>query len=389
MKLQRKIFMAIFCLFLVFLIHHKGIADDKKSAYQFTIDYEVNRTPVKSQGKTGTCWCFATTSFIESELLRLGKGEFDLSEMFVVRHTYPRKAQNYVRLHGNATFGEGSLSHDVFNTVTRFGTVPEQLYPGMLIDEKRHNHGEMFAVLKALLDAVLKVKGKLVTPKWTDAFESILDAYLGNSPENFTYKGKQYTPISFFNQVINLTLNNYIEFTSFTHHPFYDNIRLEVPDNWSYHNQYINIPIDDMEEIVDHALKNGHSVVWDGDISEKEYATFKTGYAIVPEKNWDEKTPEQREQEITEPVAEKEITQELRQKTFDNFSTTDDHLMHIVGIAHDQNGTKFYLAKDSWDTDGRYRGYIYLSRCYFRLKTIAIMLNKEALPLDMRQQLKL
>lgn len=389
MKLKWKFITVIFCLLLVFLMSQKGTPDDKKPAYQFTIDYEVKRTPVKSQGRTGTCWCFATTSFIESELLRLGKGEFDLSEMFIVRYTYPRKAQNYIRLHGNAAFGEGSLSHDFFNTIENFGVVPEQVYPGMLIDEKRHNHAEMFAALKTMLDAVLKVKGKRVTPRWSAAFEAVLDAYLGKPPENFSYEGKQYTPKSFWEQQINLNLNNYIEFTSFTHHPFYEKIRLEIPDNWAYHNHYINIPIDEMEEIVDNALKNRHSVVWDGDISEKEYATFKTGYAIIPKKSWEDKTPEEREQDITEPVAEKKITPELRQQTFDNFSTTDDHLMHIVGIAHDRNGTKFYLAKDSWDNDGKYQGYIYLSRSYFRLKTIAIMLNKESLGENMKAKLKL
>jgi len=389
MILKWKFFAVAFCLQLVLLLSQNGIAGDKKSIYQFTIDHEVKRTPVKSQGTTGTCWFFATTSFIESELLRLGKGEFNLSEMFVARHTYPRKAENYIRLHGNATFGEGSLSHDFFNTVRDFGIVPEEVYPGMLIDEKRHNHKEMFTVLKAMLDAVLKANRKQITPRWPAAFEAVLDAYLGEPPENFTYKGKQYTPNSFFQQQINLNLNNYIELTSFNHHPFYERMRLEIPDNWSYHNQYINIPIDELEQIADHALKNGHSLVWDGDVSEKEYATLKTGYAIVPEKSLEEKTPEESDQAIAGPVAEKEITQQLRQQTFDNFTTTDDHLMHIVGIAHDQNGTKFYLAKDSWDTNGKYKGYIYLSRSYFRLKTVAILINKEALTENLNARLKL
>lgn len=376
----------IFLVFSLLLIYTIGFAREKKTepaAYVFKIDHQVKHTPIKSQDTTGTCWCFSTISFLESELLRLGREEIDLSEMFIARQTYPHKALNYIRLHGKATFSQGGLCHDVFETIKNVGIVPEEVYPGNRNEKNRHHHTEMFTVLKSMIDAVLK---KGVTSNWKAAFEAVLDIYLGQPPETFSYNGKIYTPQSFAAEFLPLNLNNYIELTSFTHHSFYQQFRLEIPDNWSCNSRYFNVPIDDLERIVDYALKNGHSIAWDGDFSEKNYATKKTGYAIVPLDRKDEKAAEE-EQEITRLIPEKVITQELRQKTFDNFSTVDDHLMHIVGIAHDQAGTKFYLAKDSWDTTGKYQGYIYLSRSYFRLKTISIMMNREALPDDIKLKL--
>lgn len=361
---------------------------EEKSPYQFTIDYEIPHTPVKNQARTGTCWCFATVSFLESELLRLGKGEFDLSEMFVVRHTYPHKAESYIRLHGNATFGQGGQSHDVIDQIRRYGIVPEKVYTGMRIGEKRHNHSEMYAVLKSMLDGVLK--GRKLTPRWEDAFNAVLDAYLGPPPVDFLYEGKKYTPKSFAEDYLRLNLNDYVELTSYEIYPFYEKCRLEVPDNWTFNDDYYNVPIDDLEKIIDHALKNGYSVAWDGDVSEREFSTRETGYAIVPEKDWEDKTEAERKEKVTEPVKEKKITQEMRQLTFDNFQTTDDHLMHIVGLAHDQNGTKFYYTKNSGGVEGRkYDGYVYMSRSYVRLKTVAIMVNKNAIPKKYRKKLGL
>ena len=380
MKLSLKL---CFLLFFVLLIPFSGLSKDKQKkednpAYPLKIDCEVNRTLVKNQDSTGTCWCFATVSFLESEILRMGKEEIDLSEMFIARQTYPIKAQNYIRLHGNGTFGQGSLSHDAINQIKKYGIVPENIYPGVRTENNQHDHREMFTVLKSMLDAVLKLKGDRITPQWLNAVDAVLNVYLGTPPETFIYKGKTYTPRSFAEDYLGLNLNNYIELTSFTHHPFYKKIRLEIPDNWSCYSDYINVPLDDLEEIVDVALKNGHSVVWDGDMSEKSFCADKKAYAIVPLKN----------KETKEPFAEQEITQELRQKTFDNFSTTDDHLMHIVGIAFNPKGTKFYIVKDSWQPDRKDKGYVYLSSSYFRLKTIAILLNKNALPQLIETKLK-
>lgn len=362
-----------------------------KSAYQFETITEVKRTPVKDQYWTGTCWCFSTISFLESELLRNGKEEIDLSEMYVVRHTYPHKALNYIQMHGKANHSAGGQSHDVIDQLRRYGIVPENVYPGMNIEENRHNHGEMSAVLNAILEAVLKIKGKRVTPRWPEAYNAVLDVYLGKPPTTFTYKEKTYTPQEFAAEYLGLNLDDYIELTSYTHHPFYKKCRIELPDNWTYNDNYYNVPIDDLEKIVDHVLESGYSLVWDGDVSERGFSSREKGYAIVPEKDWEDKTMAEKKKEedegITAPVKEKEITQEMRQKTFDNFTTTDDHLMHIVGIAKDQVGTKFYLTKNSGGTDRKYGGYVYMSRSYFRLKTTAIMINKYSLPKDIKTKL--
>jgi bleomycin hydrolase len=390
---------AVFFVILA-LVPAGGIAKKKKDkkekpAYVFKVETEVKRTPVKDQYHTGTCWCFSTVSFLESELLRIGKEEIDLSEMFVVRCTYPHKALNYIRMHGRANFSQGGQSHDVLDQIRQYGIVPEVLYPGMNIDEKRHNHGEMSSVLQGILEGVLKRRGTRVTPRWLDAFEAVLDVYLGKIPETFTYKGKTYTPKKFASDYLQLNLDDYIELTSYTHHPFYKKCMLDVPDNWTYNDDYYNVPIDDLEKIADHALRNGYSLVWDGDVSENDFSRgrsktdYGTGYAIVPEKDWEDKTKAERNEKITQPVKEKEVTQAMRQKTFYNFTTTDDHLMHIVGIAHDQKGTKCYLTKNSSGTDRPYEGYIYLSRAYFRLKGIAIMTHKDALPTDIKEKLEI
>jgi bleomycin hydrolase len=365
----------------------------EKPVYIFKVENEVKRTPVKNQYRTGTCWCFSSISYLESELLRMGKEELDLSEMYVVRNTYPRKAANYMRLHGNANHSQGGQSHDVLEQIQRFGIVPEAVYPGLNIDEKRHNHGEMVSVLQGILDGILKQAGTRVTPLWLDAYEAVLDVYLGKVPQSFVYNGATYTPKSFAEDYLKLKYDDYIELTSYDIYPYYEKCRLEIPDNWTYNTNYYNIPLDELENIVDYALKNGHSFVWDGDVSEKDYSSGRsdtsqgTGYAIVPEKEWEDKTKAERNEKIISPLQEKDISQEMRTKTFDNFSTTDDHLMHIVGLARDQKGTKFYLTKNSGGTDQPNGGYVYLSRSFFRLKTTAVMIHKEALPLRIKEKL--
>jgi len=374
---------------VAFAEEEKEEKNDPSMAYQFTVEVEVERTPVKNQYRTGTCWCFATISYLESELLRTGKGEFDLSEMFVVRNTYPKKADNYIRLHGKANFSQGGQAHDVMNCIRRNGLMPESSYSGMEIEESRHNHGEMVAVLTAMMDAVLMRKGKRVTPRWPDALAAVLDVYLGQNPESFSYDGQEYTPKSFNEKVLQLDPNDYIELTSYSHHEFYTQYRLELPDNWDYNGEYYNVPIDDLERIIEHALENGHSVVWDGDVSEEEFNSKKTGYAVVPETEWEDRLHEEQDLEkvFTGPVKEKVITQELRQKTLNNFTTTDDHLMHIVGLARDQDGTRFFLTKNSGGTDRKNDGYIYMSQAYVRLKTTAILVNKAAIPEDIANKL--
>mgnify|MGYP005836016501 CR=1 FL=1 len=345
---------------------------------QFSIDKLIPHTAVKSQDSTGTCWVFSTLSFLESELLREGKEEIDLSEMFIVRHIYPEKALNYFRLHGRTTFGEGGLSHDVLAAIQRYGIVPEEIYSGKKNNSIIHHQFEMAAILKSMLDAILGLPPKHLTMEWKEALSAVLDSYLGQPPDQFRYKGRDYSPLSFAKHYLQLDLENYVELTSFLHHPFYQKFRLEIPDNWSCYQNYWNVTLDELEEVVDEAIQNGFSVVWDGDVGDKNYADENTNYAIVP-----------MGEEGNSMENEKEITAEIRQEKFDNFETTDDHLLHLIGIAHNRNGKKFYLVKDSWYANTTYRGYIYLSRSYFRLKTVSIMLHKQGIMSSVRKKLNI
>jgi bleomycin hydrolase len=361
--------------------------EEKKPAYVFEMDYEVKHTSVKHQGRTGTCWCFATLSFLEAEILRMGMDEVDLSEMYIVQNAYPQKAMSYIRLHGSTNFAQGGQGHDVIDQMRLAGIVPEEAYNGMNINEKRHNHGEMASILRSMLDTVLKRRGGKVTPRWMEAFEAVLDIYMGEVPEKFEYKGKTYTPESFLKNYLKFNLDDYIEITSYSQYPLYDQCRLELPDNWTFNDRYYNVPVEDLDTIVDYSLKNGYSVAWSGDVSNKDFSTSKTGYGIVPVKDWEDKTKEEREKKVTEPVEEKVITQDMRQKAFNNFSSTDDHGMHIVGLAHDQNGNKFYYTKNSHGTDRKYDGYVYLSKPYIELHMTTIMVNKNGLPPDIQKKL--
>lgn len=351
-------------------------ADKKQEQYQFTLLKEIPHTSMKDQGATGTCWCFATVSFMESEALRLGAEDLDLSEMFIVHKTYPLKADNYIRLHGKGNFSQGALSHDMMEQYGTYGIVPESVYSGLNLGKERHDHSEMVAVMTGVVDAVIKARHPSI--RWREAIDAVLDSYLGPVPETFEYKGKRYTPQEFAKSVVKVNPADYVEITSFSHHPFYQQMRLEVPDNWSYNDEYYNVPLDDLEAVADYALEHGYSIAWDGDVSER-WLKASDGYAIVPEKD--------AENDGEHPVAEMEVTQENRQKTFNDFSTTDDHLMHIVGLSSDQNGAKYYYFKNSWGERGKYKGYFHMSSPYFRLKTVAIMVHKDAVPPALREKL--
>ncbi|MEW6005964.1 MAG: C1 family peptidase [Stygiobacter sp.] len=354
----------------------------EKDPYEFTLVHQIKTTPVKNQAKTGTCWSFATTSFIETELIRMNKGTHILSPMYFVRIAYPQKAENYIRYSGTNNFGIGGQAHDVMNIIKQYGFVPEEVYTGKNIGEEEHNHGEMDEVLKSIVNAVQKNKGGKITPRWKEVFESAIDIYLGRLPKEFSYLGRKFTPIS-FRDSLGFNPNDYVELTSYTHHPFYEKFVLEVPDNWN-RGEYYNIPINDLIHLIDTALTKGYSVCWDGDTSEKSF-NRKKGIAIIPQVEESESDDKEKE-ESDEPVAEKFITQEMRQDAFDNQTTTDDHLMHIVGLARDKRGYKFYYVKNSWGTkDKKYDGYVYMSEIYARLKTVAIMVHKDAIP----DQLKL
>ncbi|MCB9248350.1 MAG: aminopeptidase [Ignavibacteriales bacterium] len=342
---------------------------------QFKMLEQVKTTSVKNQGKTGTCWAFASTSFVETELLRMGFDEIDLSEMFTVRHKLLPMAEKYIRYHGKTNFGDGGLAHDLLNVVSEFGFVPEDVYTGKNIGLKEHNQKEMMNVLQGMLDGTLKED--ILTPKWKDAIEAVLNTYLGALPQKFNYKGKEYTPKS-FRDFTGFNPDNYVEITSYMDAPFYTKYNLELPDNWS-NNEFYNVPINELVEVIDNAIKNGYSVCWDGDSGKDDFYRSE-GYAVIPV---DEK-------ENSFPQTEKNITQEMRQDAFETFDVTDDHLMQLVGIAEDQNGTKFYYTKNSWGTEGKiYDGYWYMSEPYVRLKTIAIMVHKDSIPQNIKEKLGL
>ena len=359
--------------------------------YQFTEVVTVPATPVKNQAATGTCWCFATTSFMESELLRMGKGTYDLSEMFIVRQKYKNQLQdNYLR-RGNGNIGQGSLSHTFMNAYRQVGIVPEEVYTGINYDSERHNHSEMVRYMHVIADVAVKTKQR--SPEYDKLIANLFDTYLGKLPEKFTYKGKEYTPKSFA-ESLGLNMDDYIELTSFTHHPYYVKFDVEVPDNWEHSLMY-NLPLDEMMETVDYALTNGYTVCWDGDVSEKGFS-FTNGVAINPEvkkvedlSNTDrarfEKLGEKERLEevfkFERPYPEIKVTPEVRQAGFESFVTTDDHLMHVTGITKDQNGTKYYITKNSWGTDrNKFGGYLNMSESFVRAKTIYVMVHKDAIP---------
>lgn len=366
--------------------------------YQFTEVVSVPATPVKNQASTGTCWCFATTSFMESELLRMGKGTYDLSEMFIVRQKYMNQLQdNYLR-GGDGNIGQGSLSHTFMNAYRQVGIVPEEVYTGINYDSDKHNHSELVRYIHAIADVAVKTRHR--SPEYYKLIDNLFDTYLGKLPEKFTYKGKEYTPKSFAAS-LGLNMDDYIELTSFTHHPYYQKFDVEVPDNWEHSLMY-NLPLDEMMETVDYALNNGYSVCWDGDVSEKGFS-FKNGVAINPEvkkvedlsntdrarfEKLDEKGRLEEVFKFEQPYPEINVTPEVRQTGFEAFVTTDDHLMHLTGITKDQNGTKYYITKNSWGTDrNKFGGYLNMSESYVRAKTIFIMVHKDAIPKAIKAKL--
>ena len=357
----------------------------KNGGYTFKISKIIEATPVKNQNKSGTCWVFSTNSFIESEIMRMGHGKVDLSEMYVVRNMYIQKAEQYIRYQGHTNFGSGGEPHDVINAVREYGLIPFSVYSGMPAGQVKPEHNEIDAVLKAMLDAMLKLPDGKLNPNWKAAFIGALDGYFGTPPANFTYQGKNYTPQSFA-QAMGVNPDDYVELTSFTHHPFYSSFILEIPDNWSHQLVY-NMPLQDLKRVVDNALDNNYSVGWAMDDSERGFS-FKNGLAIVPEKNFEDMSQAERDSMFMQPSAEKEITQANRQEAFDNLSTTDDHGMQIVGYANDQTGKPYYYIKNSWGTERNdLNGYLYCSVPYFLYKTTAIMVNKHALPKEIASKL--
>lgn len=371
--------------------------------YRFTDTKIIPTTAVKDQSRSGTCWCFSTLSFLESEILRAGGSAMHLSEMWIVRHSFMDKAEKYVRMHGTINFAEGGASHDVTEGIKAHGIVPFEVYPGLNYGTEKPDFHELSVVLKAYLDAVVKTgdkSGKALSTAWKRGFDAILDEYFGPLPETFTYEGKEYSPETFAAQ-LPIDLDNYIDISSFTHHPFYTQFIIEVPDNWMWGTVY-NVPLDEMMQIIDHALEQGYTVSWGTDVSEKGFSRTKA-IGIVPEadtesmsgteaERWGKLTDREKEAALykfDKPGKERTITQQMRQTAFDNYETTDDHGMLIMGTATDQAGNRYYKVQNSWNVLPPYDGFWYFSRPFVAYKTTSIMVNKQALPKEIAKKLGL
>ena len=372
----------------------------KPEGYKFTDGKLIKTNSVKNQFRSGTCWCYSAISFIEEEIMRAGGESIDLSEMWIVRNIYFEKAVKYVRLHGALNFAVGGAAHDVIEGIKNYGIVPEEVYHGMNYGTELPHFNEIDAVLKAYVETIVKAPNKKLTTAWKDGLNGILDAYFGKMPETFTYNGKEYTPLTFAAS-LPVDMNNYVSVTSFTHHPFYKEFVIEVPDNWMWGTVY-NLPMDEMMGVLDNALKNGYSVMWATDVSEKGFNRTKA-IGIVPEDNvdnmsgtdaerWGSMTEKERNEALysfDKPGKEKVITQQMRQEAFDNYETTDDHGMVIIGTAIDQCGNNYYKVKNSWGVRPPYEGYYYFSRPFVEYKTMSLMVNKSALPKATRKALGL
>lgn len=372
---------------------------DSMEGFGFVDQIVIPVTSVKNQNKSGTCWSFAGTGFYENEILRNTGDTVDLSEMYVVRKCYEDKADRFVRLYGNTNFSPGGSVLDVPYVMKRYGLMPEEAYRGLNYGEDKHVHGELQGSLEGIVNTVVKKPNRKVSTAWKKAADGVLDAYLGEVPQTFTYKGKEYTPQSFAAS-LGIDPDNYIAVTSFTHHPFYEPFVLEVCDNWLWE-KYQNVPLHELKAIIDNALENGYTVCWAADVSEGGFK-WLDGVALMPlgkdegdltgtelarwvklpnNKRADEKY------DFKGPVPEIEVTQELRQEMFDSQETTDDHGMIIVGTAIDCQGNKYYKVKNSWDAFQIYDGYLYVSEPYLLAKTVDIYVNKDAVPAEIAKKI--
>ena len=388
----------LFVTLLALLLALPVVAKEPKSGYKFTDCKTVRTTSVKNQFRSGTCWCFSALSYLENEILRAGGEEMDLSEMWIVRNVYFEKAVKYVRLHGALNFAVGGAFHDVTEGIKKYGIVPQEVYEGLNYGTKLPHFNEIDAVLKAYVDAIIKNPNRTLTTAWQAGLNGILDAYFGKMPETFEYKGQTYTPQSFAAS-LPIKMEDYVCLSSFTHHPFYTTFVIEVPDNWMWASVY-NVPLEEMMAIIDNALNNDYSIGWASDVSEKGFSRTKA-FAVVPEDNIDnmsgtgaerwgamsERARNKALYTLDKPGKEKTITQQMRQEAYDNYQTTDDHGMVIVGTATDQCGNPYFKVKNSWGTDSPYKGYYYFSRPFVEYKTMSIMVNKSAIPEEISKKL--
>ncbi|MBP9721304.1 MAG: aminopeptidase [Bacteroides sp.] len=367
----------------------------KEEGFVFSTVKENPITSIKNQNRSSTCWSFSSLAFLESELLRQGKGEYDLSEMFVVHHTMADRAERYVRLHGDNSFSPGGSFYDVVYCMNNYGLVPQEAMNGIMYGDTLPVHNELDAVAEAYVNAIAKGKLTKLTPVWMNGLNAIYDTYLGKCPEKFSYKGKEYTPLTFAKS-LGLNADDYVSLTSYTHHPFYKKFAIEIQDNWRNGESW-NLPIDEFMTVIENAVNNGYTVAWGSDVSEDGFT--RDGIAVVPQMNrtdltgsdmarWTGLTMADKRKELTsKPMPEMDITQEMRQKAFNNWETTDDHGMLIYGMAKDQNGKEYYMVKNSWGTNNKYKGTWYASKAFVKYKTMNILVHKDALPKEIAKKL--
>ncbi len=361
-------------------------SDAAKDSFQFTDVINIEASNVKNQGRSGTCWSYCTSSFLESEVYRTQKKFIDLADIYPARCSYIDKADSYVRMHGYLNYGEGGACHDVINMLRKYGALPQSVYSGINYGSELNNFGELQTILKGMLDGIVKNKSGKLTKNWKTAFTNVLDLYLGEVPERFEYEGREYTPMSFAQNIVKLKPDEYVELSSFSYLPYYTQQILMVPDNWSFDKVW-NVQMQDMVTIIDHALEKGYTVAWATDVSEKGFS-WKNGVAYVPATDYKDMTDEEKKTMFNGPKPEKRITPEMREDAFDDYSTTDDHGMHIIGIAEDQNGKEYYIVKNSWGEKNDYEGYIYVTKNYLLFKTTAFLLHKDGIPRDILKKLK-
>ena len=377
----------------------------KTSDYQFTTVKEAPITSMKNQSNSGTCWCFSALSFLESEIIKAKNLKADaypdLSEMFVVRHSYHDRALKFVRLNGFLNMAQGSGFGDVLEVIRDYGIAPQSAFSGMNYGYELPAQGELDAVLKGYVQAVIKNPNRKLTANWIKGFDGILDAYLGEIPETFVVNGVTYTPET-YRDALGINPDDYVNISSYTHHPFYTQFAIEVEDNWRWGLCY-NLPLDEFMAVIDNAIDNGYTVAWGGDVSETGFT--RDGLAILvdtsvkptgsDQERWvggpDQRPPFPPQAGQAGPAKELpkelEVTQESRQVMFDEKTSTDDHGMHIYGTAKDQNGTKYYLVKNSWGVTGAYDGVWYMSEAFVKGKTLNFVVNKKALPKDIAKKL--
>ena len=356
---------------------------NSKDKFTFTPVINVEATSVKNQKSSGTCWSYSTNSFLESEMIRMGKKPVDLADLYSARNVYVEKGINYVRMHGALTLGDGGACHDVINMFAKYGAMPQEVYSGNDYGAPGSSD-RMNNLTKEMLEKAANAKGTL-DPSWKTKYIATIDSCMGKVPESFTYEGKTYTPQTFAKEVVGLNPADYVELSSFTTSPYYQQTVLMVPDNWSFDKVY-NVQMDDITKIIDNALKGGFSIAWATDVSEKGFS-WKNGVAYVPEKDFASMSGDEKRAMFNGPKAEKVITPELRQAAFDNFETTDDHGMQITGMAKDQNGKEYYIVKNSWGATNDYKGYLYVTKDFVKYKTTAFLLHKKGIPSDIRKKL--